>query len=75
MSNTSATNLRSPLGRARGLDRTVPAHMLWPVVNVIFALAALLGLESFTEFALGLVLGCLFLAGFVTSAHEANSYR
>jgi len=50
-------------------------HMLRFVVDVILALTTLLRLQSLTEFALGLVLGCLFLAGFVTSAHEANSYR
>jgi hypothetical protein len=54
-------------------------HVLWIlvglIVDVILALATLLGLQGFTEFALGLVLGCLFVAGFVTSAHEANCYR
>jgi hypothetical protein len=50
-------------------------HVLWAVLDVILALATLLSRQSLTEFALGLVLRCLFLAGLVTSAHEGNSYR
>ena len=45
------------------------------VVEVILALATLFSSEGLTEFGFGLVFGRLFLAGFVTSAHEANSYR
>jgi len=46
-------------------------HVLWTVVEVVLALTGLLRGKGFTELALGLVLGCLFGAGFVTSAHEA----
>ena len=45
------------------------------VVDVILALATLFSRQGLTEFGFGFVLGCLFLAGFVASAHEANSYR
>lgn len=49
--------------------------MLGTVIYVVLALATMFSRQSLTEFGFGLVLGCLFLAGFVTSAHEANSYR
>ena len=39
-------------------------YVLLSVVDVVLTLAPLLGGQSLTEFALGLVLGCLFLAGF-----------
>ena len=49
--------------------------MLGTVIYVVLALATMFSRQSLTEFGFGLVLGCMFLAGFVTSAHEANSYR
>lgn len=57
------------------LNRALGVHVLWSVIDVVFALTTLFGRQCLTEFGFGLVLGCLFLAGFVTSAHEANSYR
>jgi hypothetical protein len=41
------------------------------LVDVILALTTLLSRQSLAKSALRLVLGCLFLAGFVASAHEA----
>ena len=46
-------------------------HLLWTVVDMVLTFTSLLGGKGLTELALGLVLGCLFGAGFVTSAHEA----
>jgi hypothetical protein len=64
----------TPEGPLR-LDWTVVVHMLLaPVgvlVDVILALTTLLSRQSFAESALRLVLGRLFLARFVVSAHKA----
>lgn len=52
--------------------------VLLSVIDMVLALAALLGCQSLSELALGLVLGCLFMAGFaglVATAHAPNSYR
>jgi len=65
----------SALGLNWPLPMSVLGGLVVLTVDVVLALAAMLGRQSLAEFGFGLVLGCLFLAGFVTSAHEANSYR
>ena len=52
--------------------------VLLSVIDMVLALMTLLGCQSLPELALGLVLGCLFmagLAGLVATAHTPNSYR
>jgi hypothetical protein len=69
LANRSLAGLASKV--ALRLHGAMRMRLLRLVIDVILALATLLSRQSLTEFALGLVLGCLFLAGFVTSAHEA----
>lgn len=49
--------------------------VLLSVIDMVLALTTLLGCQSLPELALGLVLGCLFLAWLVATAHAHNSYR
>jgi hypothetical protein len=68
----------TPEGRALGFNRAMRMDVLLSVIDMVLALAALLGCQSLSELALGLVLGCLFMAGFaglVATAHAPNSYR
>ena len=65
-------------GRALGFNRTMRMDVLLSVIDMVLALTTLLGCQSLSELALGLVLRCLFmagLAGLVATAHTPNSYR
>ena len=70
-STSSAHQLLAGLAAKVALrfNRTVPMHLLWTVVEVVLTFTTLLGGKGLAELALGLVLGWLFGARFITSAH------